>query len=123
VLDFNVTIGDPLLDPLLLERARYVKSFPQLGPSGFVTTLQWLHRWDMDEFFDSGIGWLSISITLSGRQTYKDFFGVDKYEQTLKNLLLLIEENKKRDGKIEFAIYVKPTDEPFDQVVNHPDFK
>ena len=123
VIDFNVTIGDPLLDTMLLERARYAKSFPQFGPVGFVTTLQWLHRWKMDEFFESGIGWLSISITLSGREKYNDFFGVDKYEQTLKNLLMFIEENKKRGGKIVFGIYVKPTDEPFEQVVNHPDFK
>jgi len=123
VIDFNVTIGDPLLDPMLLERARYAKSFPQFGPVGFVTTLQWLHRWNMDEFFESGIGWLSISITLSGREKYSDFFGVDKYEQTLKNLLMFIEENKKRGGKILFGIYVKPTDEPFEQVINHPDFK
>src|SRR3954463_1893667 len=38
VIDFNVTIGDPLLDPNLLERARYVKQFPQFKTLGFVTT-------------------------------------------------------------------------------------
>src|SRR5438045_381267 len=35
-LDFNVTIGDPLLDPQLLERARYVKLYPQFATLGFV---------------------------------------------------------------------------------------
>src|SRR5258708_2915566 len=60
-IDFNVTIGDPLLDPLLLERARYVKQYSQFETLGFVTTLQWLHRWDLKEFFESGLTWLSIS--------------------------------------------------------------
>ncbi|MDE3156919.1 MAG: radical SAM protein, partial [Acidobacteriota bacterium] len=50
-IDFNATIGDPLLDPKLLERARYVRRYPQFATLGFVTTLQWLHRFDLDEFF------------------------------------------------------------------------
>lgn len=121
-LDFNVTIGDPLLDPLLLERARYAKRYPQFDKIGFVTTLQWLHRWDMDEFFES-IGWLSLSITLSGRETYKDFFGVDKYDQMLENLLMLLKENHKRGNPLEYLIQIKPTDESVESVLNHPDFK
>src|SRR6202040_73343 len=30
LMDFNVTIGDPLLDPYLLERARYIRRYPQI---------------------------------------------------------------------------------------------
>src|SRR6185295_12102345 len=86
-IDFNATIGDPLLDPYLLERARYVKQFPQFASLGFVTTLQWLHRYDLNEFFESGITWLSISTTLSGREKYLEFFGVDKYEPMLTNMV------------------------------------
>ena len=43
-LNFNATIGDPLLDKRLFSRARYVRRFPQFETLGFVTTLQWLHR-------------------------------------------------------------------------------
>jgi radical SAM protein with 4Fe4S-binding SPASM domain len=123
VLDFNVTIGDPLLDRSLLERARYVKQFPQIETLGFVTTLQWLHKWDMDEFFDSGLTWVSVSTALSGREKYLEFFGVDKYDQHLKNLIVLIEENKKRGNKMAIIITLKPTNEPIEDVINHPDFK
>jgi hypothetical protein len=38
-IDFNTTIGDPLLDKSLLDRARYVGKFPQFTSLGFVTTL------------------------------------------------------------------------------------
>lgn len=122
-VDFNVTIGDPLLDPMLLERARYVKQFPQFESLGFVTTLEWLHRWDMDEFFDSGLTWISISTSLSGREKYLEFFGVDKYDQTMKNIFTLIEENKKRSNKIGVSFSLKPTNEPIEDILNHPDFK
>ncbi len=123
VIDFNATIGDPLLDPDLLERARYVKQFPQFKGLGFVTTLQWLHRYNLDEFFESGLTWLSISTTLSGREKYKQFFGVDKYEPMLSNLVTLLNENKKRGEPLELFIGIKPSDEPIEDVLNHPDFQ
>jgi radical SAM protein with 4Fe4S-binding SPASM domain len=123
VIDFNVTIGDPLLDPNLLERARYVKQFPQFKTLGFVTTLQWLHRYDLDEFFESGITWLSISTSLSGREKYFEFFGVDKYEPMLTNLITLIKENDRRGRPLELFIGVKPTNEPLESVLQHADFK
>lgn len=123
VIDFNVTIGDPLLDPLLLERSRYVRRYPQFTSLGFVTTLQWLHRYDLDEFFRSGIDWLSISTTLSGRESYRKFFGVDKYNQMLNNLVTLLQENRKRGHPIAVMIHIKPTEESAEEVAGHPDFR
>ena len=121
-IDFNVTIGDPLLDPRLLERARYVRQYPQFSRLGFVTTLQWLHRFDLDEFFASGITWLTVSTTLSGPETYRAFFQVDKYDQMLANLQALLRENARRGEPLQVGINIKPTDEPLERVLAHPDF-
>jgi radical SAM protein with 4Fe4S-binding SPASM domain len=120
-IDFNVTIGDPLLDKTLLERARFVKQFPQLKSNGFVTTLQWLHLHDIDEFFNAGFMWISISTILSGRQAYHDFFRVDLYDQMLKNLVLLLKENQKRKV-LAIIIDIKPSPEPAEDILNHPDY-
>jgi radical SAM protein with 4Fe4S-binding SPASM domain len=122
-LDFNVTIGDPLLDPKLLDRARYVRRYPQFEQLGFVTTLQWFHRWNVDQFFDSGITWLAVSITLSGRDKYREFFGVDLYDQTLHNLVTLLTENKKRGNRISVNIAIKPSNDPLEDVIRHPDLR
>jgi radical SAM protein with 4Fe4S-binding SPASM domain len=122
-MDFNVTIGDPLLDPYLLERAHYVRRYQQIAGLGFVTTLQWLHRIELRDFFEAGFTWLSISTALSGRETYCKFFGVDKYDQMLTNLLALIAENKRRSSPISIHIDIKPTDEPIQRVLDHPDFR
>jgi len=122
-IDFNATIGEPLLDPHLLERAGYVKQFLQVKSLGFVTNLQWLHKFDMDEFFNSGISWLGISTVLLGRQKYFEFFGVDRYEQAMENLLRLIHENKKRGNKIVLLFTIKPMGESISDVLNYPDFK
>jgi len=122
-IDFNAIIGEPLLDPCLLERAQYVRQFTQFKSLGFVTNLQWLHKFNMDEFFDSGITWLSISTILSGRQKYLDFFGVDRYEQTIRNMFELFKENNKRKHQMSLRLSLKPTNESVDAVINHPDFK
>lgn len=122
-LNFNVVIGDPLLDKTLLERGCYVKQFPQIKSNGFVTTLQWLHRFDLGEFFEAGFTWVSVSTTLSGRETYKKFFGADKYDQMLKNLLTLLEENQRRDSPLEIIVNIKPTPESVEVILGHPDYQ
>ena len=98
-IDFNATIGEPTLDPHLIERARLLHKIPHIQNIGFVTTLQWLHKHPLDAFFDCGITWLAVSCTLSGREKYLEFFGVDCYEQMLDNLITLLEENRRRGGR------------------------
>jgi len=120
---FTVCIGEPLLDPYILERARYVKQFSQIKSLGFYTTLQWFHKFDIDEFFESGITEITISTLLLGKEKYKEFFGVDNYEQTLNNIVTLIEENKKRNNKILIDFSLKSTGEKIKTRINHPDFK
>lgn len=122
-IDLFVTIGDPLLDPQLLERARYVKQFPQVRDMGFNTTLQWLHLFDLDEFFRCGFTWVWVSTVLCGRESYRKFFGVDKYDQMLANLLRLMEENNRRGRPMKVGLGIKPTPERREDILNHPDFK
>ncbi len=122
-IDFSVMIGDPLLDPKLLERARYIRKFPQVWDMGFTSTLQWLHKFDLEEFFSCGFTWITVSTTLSGPETYRKFFGVDKYEQMLVNLETLLKENNRRGKPIPIELSIKPTPERRRDILNHPDFK
>src|SRR6476620_6315468 len=115
-IDFNVTIGDPLLDKKLMARARYVRQFQQFKSLGFVTTLQWLHRVDLDEFLDL-FTWVSVSTVLSGREQYRAFFGVDKYHLMMRNLECLIDRIAERGSHFHLHIGIKPTDEPVHQVI------
>lgn len=107
----------------MLERARYVQSLKQFKTLGFVTTLQGLEKFNIEEFFTSGITWLGISTVLSGKDKYFDFFKVNNYEKMLKNLHVLIRENNKSNNKINIYIDIKPTDEPRGDIINYPDFK
>lgn len=121
-VNFNVTIGDPLLDKNLLEKAKYLQQFKQLKGNGFVTTLQWLHLHNIDDFFEAGFEWISVSTVLTGRERYAAFFGADMYEQMLNNLVFLLEESKRR-RKLYVKIDIKPTGEKDEEVVAHKDYQ
>ncbi|HNX81488.1 MAG TPA: radical SAM/SPASM domain-containing protein [Candidatus Omnitrophota bacterium] len=122
-LDFNTVIGEPLMDPFLIERLRYVRSYDQLKTVGFVTNLQWLHKFSLDDFVRSGITWLAVSIVLSGKEKYRASFGVDRYDQVIENLINLIDINKKNNSPLAILLSLKPTGEKWQSVVLHEDFK
>jgi len=122
-LNFYVTLGEPLLDPLLIEKGRYLKKFPKIRGFGFYTTLQWLHLFDLNDFFELVPCNITISIALSGRDKYLDFFGVDLYDQALKNLITFIKENNKRKDKFQIHFAIMQTHETRESIMNHNDFQ
>jgi radical SAM protein with 4Fe4S-binding SPASM domain len=122
-INFSVMIGDPLLDPQLLQRAKYIKTYPQVRETGFTTTLQWLHLFDLDDFFRADFKWIVVSTTLSGREQYRTFFGVDKYDQMLANLITLLKENNRRGQPIRLELSIKPTPERREDILRHPHFQ
>jgi len=122
-LTFDTVIGEPLLDPHLLDRARVVRRHPRITENGFVTTLQWLHHHDIEEFFRSGFTWLSISTVLTGPESYRAFFGVELYAPMLDNLIRLFEKNREAERPIRITVDLKPTGEPIQKIRAHSDFR
>ncbi|MEO5370253.1 MAG: hypothetical protein H7833_09315 [Magnetococcus sp. DMHC-1] len=122
-LSLGTTVGDPLLDKRLTDRIRFVRGHPDFQILGIITTLQWLHLFDLDDIFECGLTWVSVSTTLTGPETYKNFFGVDLYERMLQNLKNLLTENRRRGHPLNVIISLKPTQERPEEIRNHPDYQ
>jgi len=60
---------------------------------------------------------------LSGKDKYREFFGTNNYDQTLKNIAALIKENKKRQNVMDIKFSIMFTNEPMESVIGHPDFQ
>ena len=120
-ISFCVTMGDPLLDPHLFERARYVNAMAKPRNLGFLTTLQWLHRWNLDEYL-SLFKWVQISTSLAGPKSYQKFFGVDLYDKMIRNLETLLVRNKELGNPMQVSFSLKPIDETYENIIQHPDF-
>jgi hypothetical protein len=83
--------------------------------------LQWLHKHELDALIDT-FTWIGVSIPLSGRESYKKFFGVDKYDAALGNLRKLLGAIKVKNANFYVGITLKPTDENDEAILGHPDF-
>ncbi|MDD2657978.1 MAG: SPASM domain-containing protein, partial [Candidatus Pacebacteria bacterium] len=105
------------------ERIAYVKHLAQIKYLGFLTNAQWLHKVGIDKLLDSGIDWLSISMSFAGREEFRECVGVDRYEQTLENIITLIEKNNMRGRKVEIGFSVKPARSGTVRIIKNPDFK
>lgn len=123
IISLNSVIGEPLMDSRLLERIRYIKGVSPDCSVGFVTNLQHLGRYDIDEFLNSGIGWISISCLLLGRERYRELFGVDRYDLVLNSLTALLKKNIEYGYKIPIVIGLKSIGLKTKDVISHPDYK
>jgi MoaA/NifB/PqqE/SkfB family radical SAM enzyme len=116
-----VTVGEPLLDPLLPERIAYGKSRGLRG-FGFFTNGILLHKIDLRSLLSSGLGALHISISGFDRQTYRQTYGVDSYPQVIENLCALAELNNSMGGRVRLSVSVK-SPIPVRRLVRSEDYK
>ncbi|MBI3695946.1 MAG: SPASM domain-containing protein [Acidobacteria bacterium] len=82
------TVGDPLLDPRLLDRIAYGKSQGMQG-FGFFTNGILLHKFDLHTLLTSGLGALHISLAGFDRETYHRTYRVDIYHRVIENVIRL----------------------------------
>lgn len=122
-LDLTTVIGEPLLDPLLLKRLPIIRRHPHISNIGFLTTLQHLHRFDINSFVLSGLEWITISTTIWGKKDYERFFGVPLYHQTMKNIETLLMANARHGYPVRIYFSLKSTGRNTSEILSHPDFK
>ncbi|MBA7506269.1 GTP 3',8-cyclase [subsurface metagenome] len=88
--------SEPLLDSLLFERIKYVKSkglWVEFASNGTPLT-----RDKIDLILDSGLDSINFSIDAATRETYRKIRGAD-FDRTRNNIIKLIEEREKRGCK------------------------
>ena len=71
-LELTPTVGEPLIDPHLLQRLRYAGSKNEIREIGFFSNLLLLHRFNIKEFLTSGITNIRISACIKDEETYRN---------------------------------------------------
>jgi len=81
--------GEPLLDPLLIERIKFAK---RKGLRvGFFTNGWLLNRKMSKDLIETGLDWLNISVHAAHSQTYKRIYGGGSLEKVTKNIQLFLQ--------------------------------
>ena len=107
-VSFNPLVGEPLLDPNIFDRLRLALSYRQLERIDFFTNAINLgvnenHR----RLLDTGIREISLSIGGFERELYVKMMGVDRYDEMLNGVHLLLEENAARGGPVRINIFIR----------------
>ena len=120
-IGLSVTVGEPLLDPRLLERIAYGKSKGLQG-FGFFTNGILLHKIDLRALLSSGLSAMHISICGFDREKYSATYGVDSYPRVIENLCMLADLNNSMGRPVNLNISVR-SPIPARQLIRTHDYK
>lgn len=78
---------------------------------------------DLDKIFHEKYGLTSISISTGGfsKNNYEECFGIKKYDEFLRSLLLILEYFRKKDPKTKLSIELR-SNKSLKENINTPDF-
>ena len=119
---FSPTLGEPLLDPGLMEKIQYAVQLPRMGAYIFTNGSLLVKNEAYKELVDSGIRHITISMGETDRDRYAEGYGVDLYPQVIDGVHRLMQYNKERGEKTKVTIAFRSTTAPA-SVVQSPDFK
>lgn len=120
-LGLSVTVGDPLLDPKLLDRIAWAKSQGMRG-FGFYTNGILFHKIDLRGLLTSGITEIHVSLGGFDRETYKQTYRVDIYGRVIDNICRAAELNRSLGSPVELNVVVR-SPIPIRKLIRTPDYR
>lgn len=108
--------GEPLLDPNLMKKISFArKKYPKAKIIIFTTLGMDLKKSWFDEFVNSGINLINISLYGYNINTYRAIHGRDNFNLVLKNLKFLDDANKKMAYPVIISLQI-PSDTLMNQI-------
>jgi radical SAM protein with 4Fe4S-binding SPASM domain len=107
VLNFTPTVGDPLVDKRVVEKIEFAQTVPQISGSFLYTNGILLHRFPVDRLLKSGLTRLAISTFIGSREGYKKYYGKDKYEQVVKNIIDVARRNRELGSPVKITLHLR----------------
>jgi MoaA/NifB/PqqE/SkfB family radical SAM enzyme len=121
-LMLEVVVGDPILDPLFLDKIRAARARPEIASIETITNGVGIDRLGAETFVKSGISRVFISTAGFERESYEKIYRIKKYDQMRGNVLDLLRENEKAGRPVEITIGFR-TNRPLKTVMEDPDFQ
>ena len=121
-LDLTHTVGDPLIDPGLLDKIEYAR---KVGiPAVLLTTNGILL--DRNETYkglvDRGVTAVAISTQGTDPEIYRQVYGVDQYPEVISGVHHLLEYNRSRGEPVNIIIRFRNAQKP-SEIIRSDDFQ
>jgi MoaA/NifB/PqqE/SkfB family radical SAM enzyme len=121
-IDLTHTVGDPLIDPGLLDKIDYAIHKAQIKHVSFTTNGILLNRNDTyKRLIDAGVAAIYISTSGTNREMYEKVYGINHYDEMLSGVHNLLAYNHSKGEPTHIAIRFRNADKP-SAIIGSPDF-
>jgi len=121
-LSLTPTVGDPLVDPHIVERIRLARCYPEIANVGTYTNLILLGRSGAMDIVTSGLNSLTISTSGFDEKMYRRVYRSPLYRRVLNNIKELVEVNKGAGEPVQLWIDMR-VDRPLREVYASSDYQ
>jgi len=121
-LDLTPVVGDPLVDPGLLEKVDYAVNRARIKDVVLTTNGILLdHNDTYKRLIDLGIGCVFISTQGTSREVYEKVYGVKRYDEAMSGIRHLLEYNRMKGEPARVLIRFRNAERP-SQILRSKDF-
>ncbi len=106
-LNLTPMVGDPLMDPKIIDRILFAREYKAVAPIYFFTNGILLDKAISKGLLDSGIHRIIVSLIGSDRQSYKRLSGVDRWDKVISNIICLLELNNAKADPVDIRIGIR----------------
>lgn len=121
-MDLTPVVGDPLIDPGLVEKVNYAVHQAGITNVSLTTNAILLDRNETyRRLIDNGIGAIYISTQGANREAYEKVYGVKHYDDAMSGIRHLLEYNRAQGEPARIVIRFRNAEKP-SQIIRSPDF-
>ena len=122
-LDLTPVVGDPLVDPGLLEKVDYAVNHAGLKNVYLTTNAILINRNDTyKKLIDLGIAAVFISTQGASKEVYEKIYGVKHYDDAMSGIRNLMEYNRSKGEPARIVVRFRNHEKP-SRIIRSPDFK
>lgn len=122
-LDLTPVVGDPLVDPGILEKVDYAVNQAGLKDVYLTTNAILINRNETyKKLIDLGIASVFISTQGASREVYEKIYGVKYYDEAMSGIRNLMEYNRAKGEPARIVVRFRNHEKP-SQIIRSPDFK
>ena len=119
---FAPMVGEPTLDPYILEKLRIIKGEASIKSCYLFTNGILLDRVGIIQLLSSGVQAIHISTAGFDKDMYPRLYRSKKYEQVIGNIQMLLKKNYEMGKPVRITLEIR-SDESVRKVLNKTDFK
>lgn len=122
-LDLTPVVGDPLVDPGILEKVDYAVNRAGLKNVYLTTNAILINKNDTyKKLIDLGVAAVFISTQGASKEVYEKIYGVKQYDEMMSGIRNLMEYNRSKGEPARIVVRFRNHEKP-SEIIRSPDFK